>query len=243
MKVVGVDRCRAGWFWVALGDGDGWTVGVAPSASEAWRTHRDADRILVDVPIGLPEEGPEERTCDLLARELLGARGASVFPVPCRPAVRADGPEEASRINEERTGRGLSAQSRSLLEGIRDFDRLLRSEPRAREVVRETHPEVAFWGLSGGTAVEAGKRDPEGLVERLAILDAHDRRAPRVVSTTLLAFARNRVARHDVLDALAGAVTALRASGLRTLPDDPPLDARGLPMEMVLWTPAGVSIP
>lgn len=91
--------------------------------------------------------------------------------------------------------------------------------------------------------MEVGKRDPDGLVERLAILDAHDRRAPRVVSATLLAHPRNQVARHDVLDALAGAVTALRASGLRTIPDDPPLDARGLPMQMVLRTPADASIP
>lgn len=238
MKVVGVDRCRAGWFWVALEDDGRWSVGVAGSASGVWRAHRDADRILVDVPIGLPEGGREERACDVAARELLGARGSSVFPVPCRPAVHADDPEEASRINEERTGRKLSAQSRSLIEGIRDFDRLLRSEERAREVVRETHPEVAFWGLNGGAAVGAGKRDPEGLVERLAILDAHDRRAPRVASATLLSVARNRVARHDVLDALAGAVTALGAEGLRTLPGDPPVDARGLPMEIVLPAPA-----
>lgn len=242
MKVVGIDRCRAGWFWVALEDG-GWSVGTAPSASGVWRAHRDADRILVDVPVGLRERGPEERACDVLARELLGTRGSSVFPVPCRPAVHADGPEEASRINEERTGRKLSAQSRSLIAGIREFDRLLRSEAGAREVVRETHPEVAFWGLNGGAAVGAGKRDREGLVERIAILDAHDRRAPKAVSATLLAFPRNRVARHDVLDALAGAVTGLRASGLRTIPDDPPLDARGLPMEMVFWAPSGASIP
>jgi predicted RNase H-like nuclease len=242
VKVVGVDRCRAGWFWVAL-EGGGWSVGVAPSASGVWEVHRDADRILVDVPVGLPEGGSEERACDVLARELLGARGSSVFPVPCRPAVQADGPEEASRINEERTGRKLSPQSRSLIGGIREVDLLLRSEPGAREVVRETHPEVAFWGLNGGEAVRAGKRDREGLVERIAILDAHDRRAPKAVSATLLALPRNRVARHDVLDALAGAVTALRATGLRTIPDDPPLDARGLPMEMVLWTPPGTSIP
>lgn len=131
MKVVGVDRCRAGWFWVALEGDDGWSVGVAGSAAAAWAEHADADRMLVDVPIGLPEGGREERACDVAARELLGGRGSSVFPVPCRPAVHAEDPEEASRINEDRTGRKLSAQSRSLIGGIREFDRLLRSEAGA----------------------------------------------------------------------------------------------------------------
>lgn len=240
MRYVGADRCRAGWFWVAFGDARGWSVGVAASASDLWTNHRDAARILVDVPIGLLEEGSEERACDRLARDLLGGEwAASVFPVPCRPAVHADDPEEASRINEERTGRKLSIQSRSLLDGIRDVERLLSRRPQARGVVREMHPEVAFWGLNGGRPVRVGKREREGLVERLAILDAHDRRAPRVVSAALLAFPRNRVGRDDVLDALAGVVTASRRSALRTLPPDPPSDARGLPMEMVVWSPGG----
>lgn len=243
-KVVGVDRCRAGWFWVSFEGRRGWSVGVAGSASDLWAAHREADLLLVDVPVGLPEEGEEERPCDLVARELLGPRrGSSVFPVPCRPAVYADDPDEASRINEERTGRKLSTQSRSLLQGIREFDRLLRSQADARASVREMHPEVAFWGLNGGATVRTGKRDRDGLVERLAILDAHDPRAPRVVSADLLAFPRNEVARHDVLDALAGAVTASRPSALVTIPGDPAHDARGLPMEMVLRAPRDVSLP
>lgn len=244
MKVVGVDRCRAGWFCVSFEGRRGWSVGIAGSASDVWAAHREADVLLVDVPVGLPEEGTEERACDLAARELLERpRGSSVFPVPCRPAVYADDADEASRINEELTGRKLSAQSRSLLRGIREFDRLLRSEAEARAVVREMHPEVAFWGLNGGSTVRTGKRDRQGLVERLAILDAHDPRAPRVVSAALLAFPRNEVARHDVLDALAGAVTASRPTGLRTVPDEAPRDARGLPMEMVLRAPPDVALP
>lgn len=244
MSAVGVDRCRAGWFWVTLGEDRRWSIGVADSASELWSVHRGATRILVDVPIGLPEEGPDERTCDRVARNLLGGgRSSSVFPVPCRPAVHADDHGEASRINEERTGRKLSVQSRSLLEGVREFDRLMEDRPDAREVVRETHPEVAFWGLNGGRTVSASSRDRRGLVERLAILDAHDDRAPRVASASLLAFPRNEVGRDDVLDALAAAVTASRARGLRTIPREPAADRRGLSMEMVLWAPPDVETP
>lgn len=240
MRYVGVDGCRAGWFWVAFSTPRGWSSGIAEDADALWDTHRGAERVLIDVPIGLLEGGEEERACDRRARELLGDdRASSVFPAPCRPAVYADGPDEASRVNEERTGRGLSVQSRSLLDRIRQVDELLESEPEARGVVREMHPEVAFWGLNGGRTVAPGKRESEGQIERLAILDAHDVRAPRALSASLLAFPRNRVGRDDVLDALAGAVTASRGSGLRTIPDDPPADDRGLPMAIVLWSPPG----
>lgn len=244
MRFVGADGCRAGWFWVGFAPPRRWSVGVAEDAGALWEAHGDAERLLVDVPVGLLEGGEDERACDLGARRLLGGgRASSVFPVPCRPAVYADDPEEASRINRDRTGRGLSVQSRSLLESVREVDRLLRSEPGARRAVREMHPEVAFWGLNAGETVTAGKHDRGGLVERLAILDAHDARAPRVASAALLAFPRNEVGRDDVLDALAGAVTASRRSGLRTIPDRPPSDPHGLPMAMTLWAPSGVESP
>lgn len=239
MRYVGADGCRAGWFWVAFSPPRRWSVGVASGAAALWAAHRDAERLLIDVPVGLLEGGEDERACDRRARELLGpGRGSSVFPAPCRPAVYTDDPEEASRVNEERTGRGLSAPVRSLLDDIRDVDRLLRSDPEARAAVVETHPEVAFWGLHGGRVVGPGKRDREGMLERLAILDAHDPRAPRVASASLLAFPRNQVARDDILDAVAAAVTASRHGGLRTIPADPPTDEHGLAMAMALWDPS-----
>lgn len=238
MHYVGADRCPAGWFWVGFSARDTWRVGVAEDASTLWSEHHDAERILIDIPIGLLEEGEAQRPCDARARELLGPdRAPSVFTPPCRPAVYAGGPEEAARVNEERTGRGLPAQTRALLGRIREVDELLRAEPGARERVRETHPEVAFWGLNRGRTVPAPKREREGMVERLAVLDAHDARAPRVVSASLLAFPRNAVGRDDVLDALAAAVVASRRSGLRTLPPEPPADEQGLEMEIVLWCP------
>jgi predicted RNase H-like nuclease len=244
MRYVGADGCRAGWFWVGLDEHRGWACGIATDAEELWATHRHAERLLVDIPVGLREAGEEERDCDLLARELLGGgRASSVYPAPCRAATREDDPAEASRVNEERTGRGLSVQSRALLPRIRRVDALLAGTPEARGVVREMHPEVAFWGLNGGTTIPTAKREAEGQVERLAVLDAHDPRAPRVVSASLLRFPRNQVGRDDVLDALAGAVTATRTHGLRTLPPEPETDPTGLPMEMVLWAPRDLEVP
>ena len=47
-------------------------------------------------------------------------------------------------------------------------------------------------------------------------------------------FLRKVVARDDILDALVAAIIATRGEDqLKTVPEDPPKDARGLPMEMV----------
>ncbi|SFC52251.1 Protein of unknown function [Halobiforma haloterrestris] len=59
-----------------------------PSIHSVWFEHRDADAILVDVPIGLPAD--HRRTCDREAKDLLGPdRANSVFWTPCREAVEA----------------------------------------------------------------------------------------------------------------------------------------------------------
>ncbi|PIV88003.1 MAG: hypothetical protein COW48_08430 [Hydrogenophilales bacterium CG17_big_fil_post_rev_8_21_14_2_50_63_12] len=50
---VGVDGCRAGWIAVAH-DGTALTYRVHSRFSELLASWRGADRILVDIPIGLP---------------------------------------------------------------------------------------------------------------------------------------------------------------------------------------------
>ena len=64
---------------------------------------RQAELLLVDIPIGLPETGAE-RACDLMARRLLGPRKSSVFPVPVRQAVHAPTYQEACDLNATATG-------------------------------------------------------------------------------------------------------------------------------------------
>ena len=109
MLYIGADACKAGWVVVILSESFGWKVDVSPTVPSLWNSWKDAKLILIDVPIGLRDCGTEERTCDKEARHRLGLkRGTSVFPVPCRAALEADTYEKASRINKDKTGRGLS---------------------------------------------------------------------------------------------------------------------------------------
>ena len=67
-EFVGVDGCRGGWFSVGLDrDGGLGSHRVFGSFAELLEHNADADLVLVDMPIGLPE-GSGGRACDKEAR-------------------------------------------------------------------------------------------------------------------------------------------------------------------------------
>ena len=226
MKVAGADACRGGWV-AAVFNGRRAEVHVFRDFDTLWeKLGSEVEVVLADVPIGLPEDG-RQRRCDILARRMLGwPRGASVFPVPCRQAVYAGSYREASTINLRVTGRKLSLQSWNICGRIREVDTLLLGCREARERVRETHPEVCFAGLRG-EPMRHSKRSRAGVEERRLLLE-------RWSGCTL-----RGAMKHDVLDALAGAVTAWLglAHGFSRLPPEPEYDPKGLRMEILYFSP------
>ncbi|MDI6632332.1 MAG: DUF429 domain-containing protein [Thermoanaerobacteraceae bacterium] len=151
MYFVGVDGCRGQcWLAVILGADGRAEARVFSDIFALWQECKAASLILIDIPIGLRDGGALERRCDKEARKRLGPkRGASVFPVPCRAALRADSYEEASEINRQHTGRKLSKQSWGILLKIRQVEELVTGDAEARARIRESHPEICFWALAG----------------------------------------------------------------------------------------------
>ncbi len=237
--VVGIDGCHRGWFTVTLREPTGWQVAVFSQIAEIWRHLSAAGLILIDLPIGLPSSGPPTRRCDRAARRLLGfPRSTSVFPTPCRPVLTCPHRPSASELNLALCGRRLSGQTWGLLPKIQEVDGFLRTNSLARRKIRETHPEVLFWALNHGRAMVHKKSRPEGFQERLAVLKKYFPPSETVAHHALSNFPRSRVAPHDVLDALAAAVTALLGHDrLAVLPPEPEYDALGLPMEIVYFRP------
>ena len=153
----GVDGCRAGWFYIALVPCQEAAWDLVETVGELVAGAGGSDRILVDTPIGLPD-GPEGRVCDTEARARLGwPRASSVFPAPVRAALPAATYVEARRINCKASGKGLTRQTFGILPGIREVNLLLQEGPKAQTIVRETHPEICFWALAGGSPMEHGK--------------------------------------------------------------------------------------
>ncbi|MFB6296600.1 MAG: DUF429 domain-containing protein [Halobacteriales archaeon] len=238
-KYVGLDWASKGWFGVVLTDG-GWETDLFPSILSVWKYHSDAERILIDTPIGLPSDG--RRACDVAARERLGRQGRRVFYAPTREAVYSRNIDEAKAVNEA-AGFSIQSQAWSLVPRIREVDEFLDVYPSARDRLQETHPEVCFYALNGRKPVEASKRTDEGIRKRVALLAEEHPEAAAIVEKSRERYATPEYAPmvggvDDILDALAAAVTARRPADKRSqLPEhDSPADERGLPMRIV--TPA-----
>jgi predicted RNase H-like nuclease len=233
-RFVGVDWSSGSWLAVAF-EADGFDhAAVFEEVGELWyRYEEHADRILIDVPIGLIEEGPEGRTCDELAREVLGSRSTSVFTPPVREATRKRRYPAAQRVNERKADRGLSKQAFAISDSIAAVDDLLRNVPEARETFVESHPEVCFRAFAG-EPLQYSKKTAAGYAERMRTLAGYEADAPPVVQSVAEATGGEEIAVDDVLDAVVLAYTARPGPGeLRSLPPEPPLDEKGLPMQIV----------
>ena len=245
-EFVGVDGCRSGWFSVGF-DGNGcYELKVFPAFSELLDYYRDAKLILVDIPIGLLKNG-EGRKCDKEARKkLLSPRSSSVFSAPTRQTVEqaAHSPGDyitAKAIESCTTGKGISKQAFAIAPKIAQVDKLLKCRDKdATPKVREVHPEICFWALNHENPMQYRKKGKSGLNERICVLERF--RTVGLVRYTSeacrLSLSGGGVAKDDILDALAAAVTArCDHDRLKTIPDCPPKDCKGLPMEMVYYKP------
>ena len=219
---AGVDGCKGGWVmvrrYVERGTADFMIF-------QRWRDLPTADMVAVDMPIGLPETG--SRGCDTLARRKLGQRGASVFLGLRRPLLEFETYDQA-RLWAKEDGFGLSKQAWYLLPKIREVDETVTPASQAR--IREAHPELAFLALQG-SPLEHPKKTPEGQKTRMDLLRENGFGR---ISNWIDILNTGHAWADDLLDACALSLSAermLKGKGER-LPDDPPLDAKGLRMEI-----------
>lgn len=213
---LGVDACSGGWFATIMAD-DGIDTEYYHTFDALWATHAGADRVLVDIPIGLPDEGT--RACDTEARTFLGCRGCTVFDTLCRPILVVADYDEANAIYRELTGKGLSQQTWHLREKIEQVDAVVRQDERAETVLRESHPELCFYALNDRNPVAYSKGSERGREKRMALLESELIGTEGVYEDSMDRFLRKHVGRDDILDACALAVTA-RNGSLTHIPEE-----------------------
>jgi predicted RNase H-like nuclease len=248
--VAGVDWAGGAWLAVVFDGDDEPAARLEPDLEALW-TGREFDRVLVDVPIGLPDDAEtlaQREAVDSAARSA-AERPSSVFPVPSRRACEAatDGAdyEAVNGRNRADLDKGLSRQSYHIAPAVGEVDAFLREDERAREAVMEAHPEVCFRGLAG-RPLEHSKTTAPGVGERLGALDDHlddpNGALGRVCrgltdATADVADAADPTV-DDAVDALGLAVVARRpADDLRFLPGDADYrDREGIPMRMAYWS-------
>ena len=214
--VLGLDGCKAGWIGIVLSsDAEpaavfGTTVDDAVHAASAPAA---LSVIAIDIPIGLPEDGP--RQADVLARDLLPSRASSVFNTPIRAALQETTRADASATSRRLSGKGLSAQSYKLGLKILEIDGFL---SRSAAEVIEVHPEIAFAQMNGGPPVPWSKKTWAGYERRLALLTEQGIELPDPLGD-----AGTFAGVDDVLDAAAAAWIARHhvQGNTRSLPDPP----------------------
>ena len=230
--VAGVDWAGSGWL-VVLWDGTaGWKAVLLCSFEEVLALSPPPTAIAVDMPIGLPEEPmPGGREADREARRLLGRpRASSVFSPPAERALRARNYWEARLLNQPA---GLTKQAWGIFPGLREVNRVL--DPGLQKRIVETHPELGFFEAGARRPTLYSKRRPEGLSERRKLLGrvlgaSWEHWSSEILGNGLLPGARE----HDLLDASMAAWTAARlaAGEAVRVPKNPPLNRRGLRMEI-----------
>ena len=223
MGVLGVDGCVKGWAGILLGDDRQMAGLFAPAIADLMSAARGlttVDVVAVDMPIGLPDH--TLRVADAAARRFVGPRGASVFSTPTRAAIQADSHAEASAINRQLTGKGISQQAFALRSRLLEVDRWVQV---ADVRVLEFHPEVSF-AVMAGHPLEFPKSTWSGMALRRGLLASHGVAVPDDVGD----LGRNAGV-DDVLDAAAAAWSAHRAWEGRaaSMPDPPEVFSDGWP--------------
>ena len=213
--VVGVDGCKAGWFSVRLFGAGQVQTSVFAGFRELVDYYDDADLILVDIPIGLPEdENPRE--CDVEGRRRLGPGASSrVFPAPTRQAAEqaASAPRDFGKfccVQLRYTGKKLSQQSFAIAPKIAEVDSVLRERAsKGRPRIREVHPEVCFWALNSERQLRFRKKasGQKGYRERVDLLRQFEPLANTIADRASGKYLRKDVGWDDIADALVAAVT------------------------------------
>ena len=260
---LGIDGCKIGWAVVEItctSNSESWEFYISPTMDDVYEkyfkscilTKLDSDvvatlcpeppvkQILIDIPIGLKESGPDERKCDKDARAFLGPkRGCSVFRVPARKTTQCDGDyKETSNINFALTGKKISKQTYHICKKIREVDEFIdsiKSDSASTAIMHESHPEVVFKSLAG-TPLSYSKKSKAGFNERLSIIKTFNSSIESFLDGIYKNFRKYEVHPDDILDASALAIAAKNiylTGKIIRLPEEPELDSRGLRMEIV----------
>lgn len=200
---IGADDCRGGWIAAVLDSGV-LRIERYKSIGELVASYPVFDSFLIDMVIGL-RDNPKQLRPDDLVRKELGARSSTVFPVPSRAAVYAEGTQEQKKANLLTLGKSLTMQTINIIPKIRELDEFLTRNPNYQNKIRESHPELDFARLKG-SVLQSRKKNPEGAAERIAVLNQY------LLETAIpdlgTASKEHKCKPDDILDAVCLSVTA-----------------------------------
>lgn len=228
---IGADGCKGGWIACILDHGD-FIMKRIDSVESLIGSYTDFDAVLIDMAVGLRDNVKQIRPDDM-ARKELGARSATVFPIPSRQAVYAETEEAQKEANIRALGKSLPKQTINIIPKIRELDEFLDAHPDYKNRILESHPEIDFARLNG-SVVMSRKKEFTGFHERACILERY---IPGQSLHGMWKAAKEfRCKPDDMLDAVCLAVTAALADAgmCETIPEEPEKDGKGLYMKLTV---------
>ena len=203
--------------WQTVGithNGKAWQAAVLSDASctfissdnlyELCQNYKNADALLIDLPVGLPESKEDEvlRPEAELRRKLIGCNAAAV---PCRQAVYAENDNAAREENIRVLGRTISPQQLPQRLLLREIDEMLAGHTQWKHVLRESRSQVL------------------GESRKLII---------QQYQSQLMQGADKRYQEDALCLAVIGQMEC--RGGSETIPAEPAIDAKGLEMQIVI---------
>lgn len=225
--IAGVEPCPGGWLVVSARLRG---ITAHPQEPELFPTFTEIldylpsfEIIAIHCHLSFPDEDTAGgRTCDKLARQLLGwPRSGAIGSPPSRHYMETGDLDARAR-------KGLNPINARMMRRYAEV--AAEMQPYRQRQVFEVHPELSFYQLNNDKPMLYSKNTPEGVAERRALvmnkipgIDViFDAELPRVTPAHLL-------------DATADLVTARRiaARAVTRLPEDPEWDEQGVRMELL----------
>ncbi len=228
---IGVDGCKAGWI-AAVFDHGKLVIERYTKFQDIVGHYPQFDELLLDMVIGLPSNREHIRP-DTFARKIIKERASTIFPAPCRQAVYAGTVAMAYEENERVLGKKFTPLTVGIIPKMLEIDVFLQSNPHLKNKIKESHPEVCFAKLNGGTVLSK-KSEVDGIGERIQILSKY---ISEITTDKLAKLARGyRCNIDDIVDAICLAVSAnlVGQEKYQVIPESPMEDETGLKMQMVI---------
>ena len=157
-QTVGITAGGKRWQAAVLFD-TGCDFQTADTLWELCSMYREADAVLIDLPVGLPQSAEDEKLrLEYVLRKQFQIHAAAV---PCRQAVYAADEQLAREENIRVLGRTLSPQQLAIRQQLRELDELLAEHNDWKNVLRQSHPQLL--GASRRLIVQQyGSQLPQG---------------------------------------------------------------------------------
>jgi len=236
--VVGIDGCRFGWLIIAINFEGDFKVAKYADFESILKDFPDAKKYLVDMVIGLASSSIERNIEKMARTKLKPFRHSSVFTPPCRAAIYKENYADAKIENIEITGKSISIQAWNIVPKIIEIDQFLLKNKSFLHKIYEAHPEVCFAGLNKGLPMKEKKSKPEGIMERMELLQKLFPKSNSILEKGQKDFLKKEVKNDDIVDALALAVTGFlgEKSAYQFISDTPvKQDVHGIDMKMIYF--------